>query len=271
MTKTPVSFITQKKPGFQAEIGLILGSGASDLAQHIQDPTILNYDQLDQFPKLSVEGHKGQLVLGYLNTIPVACCCGRVHFYEGAQADQFKTMVYTLKHLGCKTLILTNASGSLHKTMIPGQLVIIKDHINLQGFNPLIGTNDDQIGPRFVAMDSAYDPKLRKILKHHAKQLSIPIQEGVYLAVSGPTFETPAEIKAFKRLGADLVGMSTVPEVIVAKHCGLRVTALACISNLASGMSNTPITHEMTLHFGRLGSKNLARLVIASIAELAAS
>ncbi len=209
------------------------------------------------------------MILGYLNKIPIICCQGRIHLYEGVQANDFKLFIRTLKCLGCHTVIMTNAVGSLNKNVGAGQLVLISDHINLQPMNPLTGPNDEEFGPRFFAMDDAYDPGIRHIIQQTAKALSIPLNEGVYLGVLGPNFETPAEIRAFRQLGADVVGMSTLPEVIVARHCGLKVAVISVVTNLAAGLSKAPITHEGTVHFATKASNTLGRLLEAAIVPIA--
>lgn len=265
---TPIDVIKKHAPGFKPKIGLILGSGLGALAEQIKNPVRISYKDLPGFPVSTVSGHAGQLVLGELHGIPVACYQGRVHGYEGASAQNFKIFIRTLKLLGCEILLITNSSGSLREEIGPGQLVLIKDHINFHPTSPLVGLNEDEFGPRFFPMDDAYDPKLRLKFHEAAKKLKIELSEGVYISVVGPQFETPAEIRAFKILGADVVGMSTVPEVIVARHCGLRVAAISVITNYAAGMSAEQITHEGTLHHGQLGSKPLEKLLTAVIESL---
>ncbi|MDQ8039254.1 MAG: purine-nucleoside phosphorylase [Rickettsiella sp.] len=261
-------FILAKWSGLKPKIAIILGSGLANFAEKIQNRLSIPYHELIGFPISRVEGHPGQLILGTLNEVPVVCCQGRVHAYEGMQGKDFKLFIRTLKFLGCHSLLMTNASGSLRDDFKPGQLVLIADHINFQPNNPLVGINEDEIGPRFFSMDEAYDKKLRVILQQTAKQLAISLSEGIYLSVLGPSFETPAEIRAFRILGADVIGMSTVPEVIVARHCGLKVAVISVITNLAAGLSQEPITHEGTLHFATKASKNLGLLVESAIKEL---
>jgi xanthosine phosphorylase len=261
-------FISSKRPDFKPKIGIILGSGLAGFADKLRDPIFISYRDLPGFPISSVAGHPGQLVLGHLNEVPVVCCQGRVHAYEGMQGKDFKLFIRTLKCLGCETLLMTNATGSLQKDFQPGQLVLISDHINFHPNNPLVGPNEDEFGPRFSSMDEAYDKKLRTILQHTAKQLNISLPEGIYLSVLGPSFETPAEIRAFRHLGADVIGMSTVPEVIVARHCGLKVAAISVVTNLAAGLSEEPITHEGTLHFANKASHNLGCLLESAIVAI---
>lgn len=266
--KQAAAAIMQRAPDFKPKIALILGSGLGALAEQIQNPISIPYAEIPGFPVSTVAGHAGRLVLGELGGLPVACMQGRVHSYEGASSQSFKTFIRTLRLIGCETLLLTNASGSLRLDVKPGQLMLINDHINLHPGNPLIGANDEEFGPRFFAMDNAYDDKLRARFHQVAEKLNIPLAEGVYLGTIGPNFETPAEIRAFRILGADALGMSTVPEVLVARHCGLRVAVVAAITNFAAGLSNENITHENTLHYGKLAATDLARLVVAFIESL---
>lgn len=264
----PANIILNKIKGFKPKIGIILGSGLSSLADAISNPVIISYADLPGFPESTVAGHPGRLVLGYLGNIPVACMQGRIHPYEGAPYNTFKTVIRTFKLIGCEILILTNASGSLRADVGPGNLMLITDHINLHYGNPLIGPNDDEFGPRFFAMDEAYDVKLRQRFRTIAHELNINLAEGVYLGIPGPNFETHAEIRAFKILGGEAVGMSTIPEVLVARHCGLRVAAVAAITNYAAGMSDEEITHEHTLHYGKLAATDMSRLITSVVESL---
>jgi xanthosine phosphorylase len=251
-------------------LAIVLGSGLGAVADAIADPLAIPYDELPDFPVGGVAGHHGRLVLGTLGSTPVAVMQGRAHLYEGFAPARLAVPVRTMRALGAEALLLTNAAGSLRPGVGPGRLVAICDHINLMGGNPLIGPNDETIGPRFVGMDEAYDPALRAALRTTAAALGIALDEGVYLAVAGPSFETPAEIRAFARLGADLVGMSTVPETIVARHCGLRVAAISAVTNLASGMSDEPLTHEHTLAGAQRGADDLRRLLVRFAEDYAA-
>lgn len=253
--------IQSKAAHFTPEIGLILGSGLGELADQIQDAVSLPYETIPGFPVSTVKGHSGKLVLGYLAGKPVACLQGRVHLYEGASPKGICTLIHTLQKLGCKKLILTNAAGSLRESVPPGALCMISDHINFQPSNPLIGPNDESIGPRFFPLDNAYDVAMREQFQRVAKRLNITLPEGVYLSTIGPGFETPAEIRAFRILGADLVGMSTVPEVLVARHCGLKVAAISAVSNLAAGMSEEELNHENTLIYSQKAASNLLKLI----------
>ena len=261
--------ILERRPDFKPKLGIILGSGLASIADKITDSISIPYTDLPGFPVSSVIGHHGKMILGYLNKIPVVCCQGRVHLYEGMQGKDFKIFIRTLKCLGCHSLIMTNAAGSLNKNVKTGQLVLISDHINLHPMNPLAGPNDEEFGPRFFPMDNAYDPGIRHILQQTAKKLSIPLIEGIYISVLGPNFETPAEITAFRQLGADVVGMSTIPEVIVARHCGLKVAVISVITNLAAGLDDEPITHEGTMHFAAKASDNLGQLLESGVGQIA--
>lgn len=243
-------------------LAIVLGSGLGAVADAVDDALAIAYDELPGFPVGGVAGHHGRLVLGCLGPTPVAVLQGRAHLYEGFDSRALAVPVRTMRALGAQALLLTNAAGSLRADVGPGRLVALSDHINMMGVNPLIGPNDETIGPRFVGMDDVYDPGLRSLLAAGARALGVALEEGVYLAVSGPSFETPAEIRAFARLGADLVGMSTVPEAIVARHCGLRVAAVSCVTNLAAGMSDQPLTHEHTLAGARRGADDLRRLLV---------
>jgi xanthosine phosphorylase len=242
-------------------LGLVLGSGLGALADAVQDATAIPYRDLPGFPVGSVAGHAGRLVLGTLAGTPVVVLQGRAHLYEGIPASDLAIPVRTVRALGAETLVLTNAAGSLNPSAGPGSLMALSDHINLMGANPLMGPNDDELGPRFVGLGDAYDSELRAALRAAADAEGVVLHEGVYLAVAGPSFETPAEIRAFKVLGADAVGMSTVPEVIVARHAGLRVAAVSAITNLAEGMGDEVLSHEQTLANAEVASKDLQRVL----------
>lgn len=263
-----VKYIQSQKPNFTPRVGIILGSGLGALGDEIKDSTAFPFSSLAGFPTSSVAGHKNQLILGMLGNMPVACMQGRIHSYEGADSAAFKTFIRTMKLLGCEMMFITNAAGSLREEVGAGQLMLISDHINFQHRNPLIGPNDDEFGERFHPMDDAYDPSLRKRIHEVSKKLNIPLAEGVYMSVTGPSFETPAEIRAFRILGADCVGMSTVPEVILAKHCGLRVAAISSITNLGAGMSDESLSHTGTLHYAQIAAKNLSALIIETLESL---
>lgn len=262
------AIIQKQLPHFIPKVGIILGSGLSSFANQLTDATVIPYEQLPQFPKVTVHGHQGNLVMGYLDKVPVACLQGRAHLYEGASMDVVKTYVRTLKLLGCEYFFVTNASGSLKEQMGPGQLMMITDHINLQPTNPLVGPNDDLFGPRFFPLDNAYDTDLRQKLLHAANQHHIALHQGVYISVSGPNYETAAEIRAFRTLGADAVGMSTVPEVLVANHCGLKVAAIATITNYATGLAVEPHSHDAVVAMANQAAIQLNQLIKATVAQL---
>ena len=226
------------------EIGLILGSGLGVLGDEIENPVIIKYDEIPNFPVSTVEGHSGQLVIGNLEGKFVIAMQGRFHFYEGYSMETVTFPVRVMKELGVKTVIVTNAAGGANKDFKPGDLMIIKDHINLSGNHPLIGPNDNRLGVRFPDMSTAYTSKDRELAKECAKELGIEVQEGVYTFFSGPTYETPAEIRFAQTIGSDAVGMSTVPEVIVARHSGLDVVGISCITNMAAGILDQPLNHE---------------------------
>lgn len=228
--------IARSAPGFRPDTGLILGSGLGGLASAISAVATIPYGDMPGFPVPSPGGHKGRLVLGWLGGRRVACMQGRCHLYEGVPARDLAVPVRTLKALGCGELIVTNAAGSLHLSRRPGTIMAISDHINLMGANPLTGGRAIGDGPRFVPMNQAYDPRLRALAARAAKDVGVALSEGVYLAVAGPNFETPAEIRAFRTLGADAVGMSTVPEVLVARQAGMAVLGLSLMTNFAAGM-----------------------------------
>lgn len=239
--------VAKAAPEFTPRVGLILGSGLGGIADKIESPIAIPYGQLPGFVESTVAGHAGRLVLGTLAGVKVACLQGRVHLYEGQPAAAIRNFVRTLKLIGCEIMIATNAAGALRREMGPGSLMMISDHINFLPMNPLVGPNEESFGPRFPAMNDAYDPKLRQGLRRAAGRAGIKLHEGIYLGCLGPNLETPAEIRAFTVLGADAVGMSTVPEVIVARHCGLRVAAVSVITNLAAGLADEVHSHEQTL------------------------
>tara|TARA_A100001015_G_scaffold260043_1_gene304452 strand:+ start:3597 stop:4433 length:837 start_codon:yes stop_codon:yes gene_type:complete len=255
------SLIQQQLGDWQPKVAIALGSGLSPLAKEITLRAEFKYDDLPGFPECSVEGHQGSLLCGEINGTPVACLNGRAHYYENVDYNIPKTMVRTLKLLGCDTYLATNASGSFRAEVPPGFLVAINDHINFQCHNPLVGPNDDAFGPRFIGMENTYNKTLREAILATAAEANIDIAEGVYLGVLGPSFETPAEIRMFRQWGADVVGMSTIPEVICAHHCGMNVAVIAVITNLAAGMGTEPLSHEVTLAGAKQGSANLVHLV----------
>ena len=260
--------IRAKAPRFEPHVALVLGTGIGGLAEAVENPTTIGYGDLLGFPQSTVEDHAGQMVLGNLAGVAVACMQGRVHLYEGHAAADLALPIRALKLVGCEILLLTNAAGSLNADFLPGSLMMLSDHINMTGANPLIGANDERFGPRFPDMTEAYDKGLRRRFAVAATSLSITLHEGVYLALLGPNFETPAEIRAFRTLGADAVGMSTVPECLVARHSGMRVAAISTITNLAAGMTDEELSHEQSLAVGAEAAKDLSRLLPAFLETL---
>lgn len=233
-----------KEKGFlQPAIGLILGSGLGDLADEIVDPIAVPYEEIPNFPTSTVEGHKGQFVYGTLSGKKVIAMQGRFHFYEGYPIQEVTLPVRIMKMLGVHSIGLTNAAGGVNFDFTPGDLMLITDHINFTGQNPLIGKNDAEMGPRFPDMSETYDKGYQEIIKKVAAEMGISLKQGVYMGFSGPTYETPAEIKMARIIGADAVGMSTVPEAIIARHAGLRIFGISCITNLAAGMQSN-LNHD---------------------------
>ncbi|MDD9148610.1 purine-nucleoside phosphorylase [Sporolactobacillus sp. CQH2019] len=248
---------TRKNP----KIGLILGSGLGDLAAAIAGADRIPYQSLPHFPKPTVEGHKGQFVIGRLEDQNVIAMQGRYHYYEGYSLKQVSFPVRVMKALGIEYLIVTNAAGGINTDFRPGDLMLIRDHINMLGGSPLIGANDEKTGPRFPDMSAAYQAALIDLGKKAASSIGINIREGVYLATPGPQYETPAEIRMMRALGADAVGMSTVPEVIEANHAGLKVLGISCITNMASGILNRPLSHTEVMDTARRVKENFTGLI----------
>ena len=254
---------------FQPRCALILGSGLGVLAEQMTDSVAIGFDELPGFPISTVHGHAGQMVLGTLAGVQVVCLKGRGHFYEGYGLGVMTSAVRTLKLLGCEFVFVTNAAGSLRPEVDAGSLVALNDHINFLPGTPMIGPNDERFGPRFFSMANAYDADLRKLLQDTAAAQAITLHEGVYIAYAGPNFETPAEIRAFGRLGADVVGMSVVPEVVPARHCGLKVVGVSVVTNLAEGLSPFPLSHEQTLKYAAIGAESLVKLIHAFMSNVA--
>lgn len=238
-----VKFIKEKISNAPT-IGIVLGSGLGDMAEEVLEKVVIKYSDVPNLPKSTVKGHKGQFIFGKVRNKYVMMMQGRFHYYEGNKMEDLSLPIYIMKYLGVQTLIVTNAAGGVNISFKPGDLMIIKDHINFALTNPLIGKNDDEIGPRFPDMSSAYDKELIKTVKKAAADLKIEVKEGVYFMFTGPTYETPAEIKMARILGGDAVGMSTVPEVIAANHCGIKVIGISCITNMAAGILDKPLNHE---------------------------
>jgi purine-nucleoside phosphorylase len=226
------------------KVGLILGSGLGVLADEIENPVKIPYNEIPDFPISTVEGHAGQLVFGLLSGVEVVAMQGRFHFYEGYSMEKVTFPVRVMKEIGVEMLIVTNAAGGVNETFSAGDLMIISDHINNMGTNPLIGPNDFKFGVRFPDMSEAYTKELRAVAREIADRLKINVKEGVYFGNPGPVYETPAEIRMVRTMGGDAVGMSTVPEVIVARHSGMKVLGISCISNMAAGILDQPLTHD---------------------------
>lgn len=233
----------EEKIKFQPKIALVLGSGLGNYADSIQIENILNYRDIDGFPISTVAGHKGRFVFGYINDVPVVIMQGRVHFYEGYPMSDVVLPIRLMKMMGAEVLFLTNAAGGINYEFNPGDFMLIKDQIASFVPSPLIGENIDELGPRFPDMSKIYDRKLQTMLKEVASSLEISLQEGIYLQLSGPNYETPTEVKMYRTLGADAVGMSTACEAIAASHMGMKICGISCISNLACGMKDTPLSH----------------------------
>ena len=253
--------INRRAPGFKPKVAVLLGSGLGSFVEEVKTIAAIPYAELPGFPKPTVRGHEGRLVLGHVGATPVAVLQGRAHYYEFGRADEMKVPVETMAELGCETLLQTNAAGSLRLDMPPGSLMVITDHINFTGVNPLFGT----VKNRFVDMIGAYDPALLKRLLAVAKDEGVMCHEGVYIWFSGPSFETPAEIRAARVLGAAAVGMSTAPETILARHAGMKVVGLSLMTNYAAGLGGDTLGHEQTLAVAREASGKVCRVLRAFI------
>jgi inosine/guanosine/xanthosine phosphorylase family protein len=247
---------------------IVLGSGIGRFADNLQDAKAMSYADIPGFSPATVAGHAGKLMTGKASGFPLAVMAGRIHLYEGHGAAAVAAPIRILRKLGVERLILTNAAGGLTPDMVPGTLMIVEDHINFACANPLIGPNDESIGPRFPDMTGAYDPGLRRLLEVAAREAGVPVRSGIYLWCLGPNFETPAEVRLFAGFGAHAVGMSTVPECLAARHCGMKVAALSLITNLAAGIGQRPLTHEEALAEAAKASGNVEKLLLAFFAAL---
>lgn len=247
--------------GFVPQVGLILGSGLGGLVEKIKVIARVSYRDCPGLFVSTVAGHAGEFVFGFLEDIPVMCMNGRVHLYEGANALQLLTPIRLMKILGCATLFLTNAAGSLREDWFPGTIVLIEDQLNFTGVSVLRGPNNDAYGPRFVGMEHAYDLGLRELFLKAAQDLGVTLKQGVYVGVMGPAYESPAEIKAFAKLGGDMVGMSTVHEVIAARHVGLRVAGLTLVTNLGAGLSSNLVNHQEVLEVAKHAGEKMKSLI----------
>lgn len=251
-------------------IGLILGSGLGDVADALPHAVRMPAPRIPHMPAMGVAGHGGALVLASVAGQTIACWQGRPHYYEGHDLSAVTYPVRVLHALGVRTLIVTNAAGGVNPAFLAGDLMLIADHLNLMGAHPLRGPNDDTLGPRFPDMTAAYDPDLRQLAHDAARTLGLTLREGVYAAMAGPSYETPAEVRMLATLGADAVGMSTVPEVLVARHGGMRVLGLSCIANAAAGLSETPLSHAEVLAAGERAKPAFAALLHALLTRLGA-
>ena len=267
MIKQTAQYIKENLNLLSPKIAIILGSGLSGFSTVLENTTVINYSDIPNFPQSTVAGHKGQLIKGYLGGKEIICLNGRFHLYEGHEPHIIANVIHILKELGIEQLIVTNAAGSLNANLAPGSLMLIKDHINFSGKNPLACKNNDNYGPRFPSMNNAYPQELRDKLKTIAKKNNIELDEGTYFMVLGPNFETSAEVKAFGLLGGDAVGMSTVPEVIVASHCSIKVLGISVITNYAAGLKNNTPSHQETLSEADKASNKLTTLVAEYIKE----
>jgi len=266
--KQAKDYIDVQTGGLEIYAGLVLGSGLGDLADEIEDKIIIPYSDIPNFPVSTVPGHAGRLVIGRLSGRNVLCMQGRFHFYEGWGMDQVVFPVQVMHMLGIERLVLTNAAGCINKDWEPGDLMLITDHIKLTtSENPMRGRNEDQLGLRFFDMSRAYDPDLADVSRNVAKKLGIPLKEGVYMFFSGPSFETPAEIRAARLLGADAAGMSTVPEVIAAAHCGMRTVGISCMTNMAAGILDRQLDHGEVLETGLRVHNRFAALIRGIVRE----
>jgi purine-nucleoside phosphorylase len=267
LAETAAQSVLQRSP-LRPRIGLVLGSGLGSFADSLTDSTKIPFAEIPAFPSSTAIGHAGQMVIGKAGTVPVAVMQGRVHLYEGYSPQQVAFPVRVFGRMGIRAVILTNAAGGINLTYKQGALVVLSDHINLQGTNPLVGPNDDRLGLRFPDMTHAYDKSYRAIARDEARKLDIPLQEGVYAALLGPSYETPAEIRYLRTIGADLVGMSTAFEVVAARHVGIKVLAISCVTNMAAGILDQPLSHEEVMETGervRTSFEALLRAVLPRI------
>ncbi len=253
----------------EPSVAIVLGSGLGAFADDLSEANSISYSEIPGFGQATVEGHAGRLVVGKAGEVPIAAMQGRFHFYEGYSLEEVTFPIRVLKLLGVRTLILTNAAGSLNTEFTPGSLMIISDHINLLGANPLTGPNDERFGPRFPDLTTTYAPELQNTVIEEAKAMDLDMRRGVYAALTGPSYETPAEIHMVRTLGGDAVGMSTVPEAIVARHMDMQVIGISCITNLAAGVSDRPVDHSQVISMGERVREQFTELLRRVVARLA--
>ncbi len=249
-------------------VGVILGSGLGELAGRVEEAVRIPYAEIPGFPASAVVGHSGVLVAGRIGGVPLAVLSGRIHYYEGHSMHAVVQPARVLALLGCRTVVVTNAAGGIDRSLRAGDLMLIEDHINLFGSNPLVGPNRDELGPRFPDMSDAYRADLRALAESVARRCRVPLKKGVYVGVHGPSYETPAEIRAFRTLGADAVGMSTVPEVIALNHMGVGVIGISCITNMAAGVLRKPLVHEEVLATTERVKDRFVKLLVALVAAV---
>lgn len=258
----------RKKTDFVPKVAIVLGSGLGDYADQIQAAEEISYDDIDGFPISTVPGHAGKFVFGYVGEVPVVCMKGRVHFYEGYDVRDVVLPARLMKLLGARILFLTNAAGGVNVSFHPGDLMLIRDHISMFAPNPLIGANIEELGVRFPDMSTVYDRKLQALIRETARENGIHLQEGVYAQLTGPSFESPAEIRMLRLLGCDAVGMSTVVEAIAANHMGMRICGISCVSNLAAGMTDNPLTHEEVQEAADMAAPHFKTLLTESVKKM---
>lgn len=268
LADSAAQFILSQTP-LRPKIGLILGSGLGGFADELSDAARIPYQHIPSFPRSTAIGHAGQMIIGKTEGVTVAAMQGRVHLYEGYSPKEVAFPVRVLARMGVKSLVVTNAAGGINLTFSQGALVVITDHINLQGQNPLVGPNDERFGPRFPDMTQAYSKAYREIALSEAKKLGKSLHEGIYAGLLGPSYETPAEIRYLRTIGADLVGMSTIPEVIAARHMGMNVLAISCVTNMAAGILDQPIVHDEVLATGERVKGDFVALLRAVLPKIA--
>jgi purine-nucleoside phosphorylase len=261
-------YILAKAKGRTPRVAVVLGSGLAGVADAVEDGVEIPYSEIPHFVSSTVEGHAGKLIIGSCGGVDVALMKGRVHFYEGYSMEEVTLPVRVFNLMGIRSLILTNAAGGAAPHLSPGSLMAITDHINMMGENPLRGPNDERFGPRFPDMTAVYTPAYVEAAHEIAREIGVVLFEGVYMSLRGPTYETPAEIRMMRKLGADAVGMSTVPEATVARHCGMKVLAISCITNVAAGLTNAEIDHSEVMSVGERAGKQIAELIVRVIPRI---